>query len=286
MIELLTVSDIAFVALLGLIAGVLGGMLGVGGSVVMIPGLVWLLGREHGAEQHLYQAGAMIANVAVSVPAAMRHRQAGAMTPSVLVGMLPAALVCVLIGVGLSNLPIFSGADGSVWLGRCLAVFLIYVIYANTRKLLRSTATADPSTEMTPDPGSARLRPLTGGITVGGIMGSTAGLMGIGGGAIATPLQQTLLGLPLRNCIANSSLVICISATLGAISKNASLSLHATPALPLQWTDGLWLGLLLAPTAWAGGRLGASLTHRLPLRTIRIAFILLMVIAAWKMAAI
>ncbi|MEO1237618.1 MAG: TSUP family transporter, partial [Planctomycetota bacterium] len=135
----------AGVAVLGLVAGVLGGMLGVGGSVVMIPGLVVLLGRATGAEQHLYQASAMIANVAVSVPAALRHRRAGAIDPGVLRWMLPAAAGCVVVGVTLSNLPVFRGADGGVWLGRVLAVFLVYVVIVNVLKLRPRGTRVEPS---------------------------------------------------------------------------------------------------------------------------------------------
>ena len=77
---------------LGLVAGTFGGMLGVGGSVIMIPGLTLALGPD----QHLYQAAAMVANVAVAWPAAARHRRAGAMVGPVMRWMLPAAVVAVL----------------------------------------------------------------------------------------------------------------------------------------------------------------------------------------------
>jgi uncharacterized membrane protein YfcA len=300
---------------LALAAGVLGGMLGVGGSTIIIPGLVFLLGRPTGAEQHLYQAAAMIANVAVSVPAALRHRRAGAINPEVLRWMLPAAVLCILLGVWLSNRPIFAGAEGGVWLGRVLAVFLVYVIIVNVRKLIRPASAspakvppggtqADASTGDLPE--RARVTPARG-LGVGAIMGTVAGLLGIGGGAVAVPLQQTLLRLPLRHCIANSSAIICVSAAIGAVYKNATLAppppppglapdlapgataaaaeqFPAAAALPIDWTTGLTLGLILAPAAWAGGRLGAALTHTLPLRAIRLAFVGLMVLAAWKMA--
>ena len=297
-----SLPELAAVGLLGLIAGTLGGLLGVGGSVVMIPGLVLLLGRTHGAEQHLYQAAAMVANVAVAVPAALRHRRAGAMVVGVVKWMLPAAVVCVVLGVWLSNLPVFAGRSGGIWLGRVLAVFLVYVIVVNVLKLRGGTRTglspAACGRSINTPAASGRAKPFddederstsaspTRSTLVGTIMGLTAGLMGIGGGAIATPLQQTLLRLPLRRCIANSSAVIACSAALGAIYKNASLHQHAVEGLPLDWRTGLTLGLLLAPTAWVGGRLGAGLTHRLPLRIVRLAFVTLMIVAAWRMAAI
>lgn len=296
MFDMYTAADLVCVALLGLFAGVQGGMLGVGGSVIMIPGLVVILGRPTGAEQHLYQAAAMIANIAVSVPAAMRHRKAGAMTPQALRWMLPAALVCVLLGVALSNLSIFSGRQGGIWLGRALAVFLLYVIYVNVMKLARpKPIAAAPASTSAPEAAGASAADADGtlayatpgrGLTIGVTMGTFAGLLGIGGGGIAVPMQQTLMKLPLRNCIANSSAVICVSAALGAFFKNYTLGQHSPPGMTMDWHQSLALGLMLAPTAWIGGRLGASLTHKLPLRYIRVFFIAIMCIAAWKLAAL
>lgn len=269
------------ILLLGLLAGALGGMLGVGGSVVMIPGLAILFSFNKSAEpnQHLFQASAMIVNVVVSVPAMLRHRKAGALVSDALVWMLPAALVFILVGVWVSNLPVFEGAAGGRWLGRLLAVFLVYVIVLNSLKLrTRTPAEQVDAKHVTP----AR------GLTVGAVMGTIAGLLGIGGGAIAVPLQQVLMKLPLRNCIGNSSAIICISAGVGAIYKNATLAQHTSiaGANPIDWHTSLLIAVLLAPTAWFGSRLGAGLTHRLPLRQVRVAFILLMAVAAWKMAAI
>ncbi len=263
----------AVVVVLGLIAGVLGGMLGVGGSVLMIPGLVWLFGqdRDPALGQHVYQAAAMIANVAVSVPAALRHRKAGTMRHEVLRWMLPAALGFVLLGVWMSNWPVFEGKTGGIWLGRLMGVFLFYVAYENVRKL-RSQPSANVE-----ELGAERIRP---GVCVGlgFVMGMFAGLLGIGGGALAVPLQQMLMRLPLRQCIANSSAVICVIAAVGAVYKNATLGLHH-----YDWHTSLWLALLLAPAAWIGGRFGANLTHRLPLRQVRMVFIALMLVSAWKM---
>lgn len=282
--DAVTLSEAMWIAVTGLAAGLLGGLLGVGGSVIMIPALTALLGPE----QHLYQAAAMAANVAVAIPAARRHHKAGVARMDVLRWMLPAAVLAVLLGVAASNL--FEGDTAERWLKRLFALLLLYVIAMNIRKLLagrrrsatRGTSTADPRSD--PDvaelasPGAARRSVST---AVGGVMGFVAGLLGIGGGAIAVPLQQVLLRLPLRSCIANSSIVIVFSAAIGAVFKIATLDQHG-----LAFGDALLLAGLLAPTALLGGRLGASLTHRLPLAWVRLAFIALMVAAAWKMSGL
>ncbi len=265
-IELYSLTNIAILAGIGFVAGVLGGLLGIGGSIIIIPLLTIAYGNPY---QHLYQAAAMIGNVAIAIPAALRHRKAQAMVPKVLKWMLPAAIVTVLIG------SFFSNFVPGVVLGRILAAFMIYVAAANVMKLMPKA-----KEESLHDARVTRTRSLT----VGGALGSFAGLLGIGGGAIATPLQQTLLKLPLKNCIANSTAIICLSSAVGAAYKNATLASVAGHGY--HWYDGLLLAACFIPTAIIGGRLGAALTHRLPIRQIRVAFILLMVAAAWKMAAI
>ncbi len=272
------------IVLLGLVAGILGGMLGVGGSTIMIPGLVLLFGQRPDWNQHLYQAAAMIVNVFVSVPAALRHHRAGEMSPRALKLIFPAAVIAVVGGVFLSNLSFFSvgaseaGATGSAsaegprLLGRIMAVFLLYVIVANLRQLFGRDSREGP------DPVAASLTPLRCG-TVGTGMGLLAGLLGIGGGSVAVPLQQVLLKLRLRSCIANSSALICVTALLGASYKNATL-----PTLGLPIARSLGIAGLLAPTALVGGYLGAKLTHRFPIRLVRACFVALMVVAAAKMA--
>ncbi len=266
---------IAAIAATGLVAGMLGGMLGVGGSVIMIPAMVLLFGQQQheGFNQHLYQAAAMLVNVAVVVPALYRHNRAGAVVFRALKWMLPAALVCVIFGVWLSNRPAFTGADGPVWLGRVMACFLVYVIGVNVRRLVsrKRERALGASSRIT----AAR------GAGTGAAMGAAAGLLGIGGGAIAVPLQQVLMHLPLRHAISNSCAIICITAVVGGIYKNATLATHG-----LAWTDSLMIAAMLAPTAILGGFVGGQLTHVLPLRLVRAAFVVLMTVAAWKMAGL
>jgi len=265
-----TLVNLICIAALGLIGGTLGGLLGVGGSTIFIPGLVWLLGQDKtpGLNQHLYMAAAMVVNVAVAIPATWRHHRAGSIRFDVLKWMLPGALVFIFIGVWLSNF-----FTDPVWLGRLLAVFLVYVIAVNIRKLFAAKSANEQIEAGAPKP-IAPVRPLT----VGVVMGTVAGLLGIGGGAVAVPLQQVLLKLPLRRCIGNSAAVICVTAGFGAVAKNLTLPPECS------WQAALTIAALLAPTAIVGGLTGARLTHVLPVPAVRVAFILLMIVAAWKMA--
>ncbi|MHC4836031.1 MAG: TSUP family transporter, partial [Planctomycetota bacterium] len=64
--------EIAILIILGVAMGIIGGMLGIGGAVFMIPALTLIFDEN----QHLYQAAAMICIFFVSGAAMIAHRKA------------------------------------------------------------------------------------------------------------------------------------------------------------------------------------------------------------------
>ena len=253
--------EIITLIIAGLAVGVLGGLLGIGGSIIMIP-ILTLLFRH---DQHLSQAAAMIVNVCVSAPAVVRHQRARAIEWTVVRRMLLAGLIFILIGVACSN-----RLDGRK-LMIVFGLFLIYVILVNTRKLFDNTD-GDDNRDAHHDWTRASL--------VGAAMGFVAGLLGVGGGIVAVPLLQRICRLPLRHCIAVSATVMCVTAPLGAIRKNMALVQLSDLQRPVLVS--LIIAACLAPTAIVGGFLGATLTHRLPLKAVRAALIILLTLASAK----
>ena len=252
--------EIIWLLVLGLAAGALGGMLGIGGSVIMIPVLTWLFGQ-----QHLSQAVAMIVNVCVSLPALLQHHRAKAVRWSVVGRMLPAGIAFILVGVEASN-----HMDGKV-LEKLFGAFLLYMVATNVYELVAGKAEPEPHEQRTD---WLRMS------AIGSATGFTAGLLGIGGGNIAVPLLQRFASLPLRQCIATTAAFMCVSASIGAVRKNLALS---TLNLGLSWQQSLAIAAFLAPTAVLGGLIGGRLTHALPLTWVRVAFILLLLWAGIDM---
>ncbi|MCE5185167.1 MAG: sulfite exporter TauE/SafE family protein [Planctomycetaceae bacterium] len=256
----------------GLGTGVFGGMLGVGGSVVMIPAMTLLYGEN----QHLYQAAAMICNFFVSAAAIIAHRKAEVFNPNVLKWMIPTAMLGTIGGVALSNIRLFQGHN-SYMLARVFGAFLIYVCIYNARRLYRSIfcndtlAASDYAAEKVP------LYAAPSGV----LTGLAAGLLGIGAGTVATPLQQLTLKLPLRNAMSNSAAIIVSISWLGAIYKNATLAQHG-----IMVKESLYLAALLMPGSIIGGYLGGRLMHILPRNIIRSLFIALCVLAAIKLLTV
>ena len=260
-----TIVELIILLVLGFSAGVLGGMLGVGGSIIMIPVLTLLLGKN----QQLSQAAAMIINACIAIAAVQRHQRVRAVRWDFWRRMIPAGFVFIVIGVTVSNIINHS------MLERLFGLFLVYVICINIRILL---GRGKPQVD-----GQCHAGWLSASI-IGSIMGFTAGLLGIGGGIIAVPLIQRLTKLPLRQCIATSAAVMCVTSIVGAATKNISLPTLAEDGvnLNLNYIDSLIIAACLIPTAILGGVIGAGFTHTLSLKWIRLTLILLLVAACAK----
>ena len=263
--ELTTLQIVALV-LTGLAAGSLGGLLGIGGSVIMIPAMSILFASGGRYDHHLAQAAAMCVNLIIALPAAREHARKGNVRKRLVMWMAPAALVCIVAGVLLSN-----AFDGRT-LARLFAVFLLYVVFNNILKIVRKTPDHQKDEARITAPRA---------LFCGGVMGSFAGLLGIGGGGIAVPLTHVVCRVPLRQAIGASSTVMCITAGVGAAVKLLTLHTHDQP-----WTKALLLALILAPSALLGAAVGARLTTVLPLTWVRVVFTIVIAIAALRLAGI
>lgn len=244
--------DVIFLCAIGVCAGSLGGLMGIGGSIIMLPAMALLFVGRDWAGQHLFQAAAMIVNVAIAIPSARQHLRKGAFRVGLFKRVMPATLIAIILGVLVSDmLPGYR-------LQQILAVFLAYVSVQMVVKAIRNAPESKPEQEKTTTP---RL------IAVGGVMGFAAGLLGIGGGVIATPLAAALCRVPIRNGIALSAMTMCVTSPVGATLKVAGAPQHGHAV----W-EPVVIALCLLPTAILGSHLGAKLTHVLPLRGLRIVF--------------
>jgi len=270
----LEIVDLIGLAIIGLFAGVIGGMLGVGGSIVMIPAMTEVFGPN----QHLYQAAAMIVNFFVVVPAVYQHRRAKAITGATVARIVPLAIVGVVAGVGFSELPLFAG-EGEAYLRGLFGLFLLCVALTDLYRLFgKRRAQSNGSS----DPLSITLQKQRAGWRFAGAVaiptGLVAGLLGVGGGVVAVPLQRRLLGVPMRTAIANSATIIIATSSIGAIAKNYAYVTEHDHSL-----ESFVLAAVLIPTAVVGSLVGSRLTHRVPLRFVKIAFFLLLLLAATRL---
>lgn len=262
----LPLLTILLLAVTGLFAGALGGALGLGGSVIMIPVMALLIGKEHGGSQHLYQGAAMVVNIAVAIPAALKHRAKGRVRGDVVRWMLPAALLGIVLGVLSSNL--FESGD----LRRVFAAFLAVLTVIEGYALV-----GDVRGRHERERGLLRVTGARGGL-VGCVMGIAGGMLGIGGGAIAVPLARRVMGLALVEAIAASSVVMVATSMVGSALKVGTLGGHG-----VEWWRALVLAAVLAPGGVIGARYGAELTHLAPRWALRAVLVVVLVVTAWGM---
>jgi uncharacterized membrane protein YfcA len=263
-------ADIITFCVIGVFTGLLAGLLGVGGSIIMIPALTEVLGPK----QHLYQAAAMIVNFCVVVPATIQHWRAGAVMGAVVRRMVPMAVVAVGVGVLASEFRVFQG-QGQAYLIMLFGAFILYIAGDNVYQLAR-----DKDAHPAASPFDAVRDGWKAAWWAGVPTGFLAGLLGIGGGVVCVPIQNRLLGIPLRNAIANSATTIIALSLIGAIGKN-----YALDAYHEDYTLGqsLTLAAALMPTAVIGSLIGSALTHRLPPRMLRAVLMLFLFAASIRM---
>ncbi|MBX3377115.1 MAG: sulfite exporter TauE/SafE family protein [Phycisphaeraceae bacterium] len=265
-------DQIAVIALIGLLAGVLGGLAGIGGSVFIIPALhivfsSTLFGEPKDPQiHHLYMAAAMTVNVTVSVPAAIQHYREGAVRTLLLRILIPATAAATIGGVMLSNL--LSGEALRLLLALFLILYSIWNFSIIARPRRRSF-TGTGRVERTP---AHRLA------ACGAITGAIGGLLGLGGGLLLVPLLQLACNVRLKNAIATSSAVLCFTAAIGAALKLATLSQHG------ERIDHAFVYIVcMAPTAILGALWGAKLVHRLPIIAVRLVMTFIIFLAATKL---
>lgn len=259
-LQLVTIAGV------GLAGGVLGGLLGLGGSVFAIPMLTLLLGPN----MHLFQSAALMANVLVATAATLRHRGKGTIRTDLVPAMALAAGCAALLGVLVGN------QFKPLWMTGIFGLFLCYVAVLESLSLFRRQPdhSSPPAT-----PANRRLS-----VVIGLIGGFAAGLLGIGGGAIMVPMLRRLVKLPLRQAVASSAAAMIVACIVGAIAKFATVTDCLDPqGQPLSRDAVLLLAVMLAPSAMLGGSLGAALVYRLPLGFIRAILAGLLVFAGIRM---
>jgi len=255
--------------IVGLFVGLVGGMFGVGGGIILIPALNEVLGPN----QHLYQSTAMIVNLFVAVPAVYQHHCVRAVDMATVLRMVPLAVAAVVVGVAVSELGVFAG-EGEAYLRGLFGFFLFacaaYDIYRMGRKTGAAGVTAESSAAVHPSWLSLAAVALPTGFA--------SGLLGVGGGILAVPLQRRFLHTPIRTAIANSAAIIVATSLVGALAKNYAVMSDVESS-----REPLLLACVLIPTAVVGSLVGSRFTHRVPVQLVHGAFDLLLLLAAARL---
>jgi len=249
---------LATILMLGLLVGVLVGLLGIGGGVVLVPAMVYLLGYD----QHLAQGTSLfILLPPIGLGALRQYWKNGQVD-------LRAGIYCA-VGFLLGG---YAGGKIAVPMGSrdLRGIFGLFLILSSVL-LWRKTQSGKPTQPGSSWNESSTIRLVGIGVTAA-VCGVAAGMVGIGGGVLLVPLLGLLFGFP-QHLAQGTSLVALIPPT-GLLAF-----LAYAQAGYVNWQAGL----LLIPGVFLGGIVGGKLARRLHPQRMRQVFSgLMLILGAWQ----
>jgi uncharacterized membrane protein YfcA len=265
----------------GAVSGLLAGMLGIGGGIVVVPGLYLTL-RAHGVDLGCMPQVATATSLAAMIPTGIAASLANARRGSLDAQWLGRLAPGIALGASL----------GAVLAGRVHGTFisLVFVAYASffAWRMLRATRHGGVPAHAPQGRGEQRrVRDLAQRLpvcVVAGLIGIASATAGIGG-AISTVSYLSACSVDMRRAVAASSavtVVLALTATFanslqaphGAALGDATQQAHMVGSI--YWPAALIIGA----TALVCAPCGVACAHRMPVVLLKRVFALLTFAAA------
>jgi uncharacterized membrane protein YfcA len=251
---------------LGAVAGILAGLLGVGGGLVIVPMITYAFAAKGivGEHTHHLALGTSLATIVfTSVSSFMSHHRNGAVIWRIFAQIAPAIIVGTFLGSKVAaHIP-------TLWLKSFFVVFLLYVA---TQMLLNIKPKA-----------SREVPGFFGNSVAGGVIGVVSSLVGIGGGSLSVP-YMTWCNVPMHKAVGTSAAIgfpIAVSGALGYLLNGAGVPGRPDYTLGFIYLPAFF-GIACASVFTAP--YGARLAHRLPVPRLKKAFACLLYCMAAQMA--
>ena len=249
--------------LLGVVAGILAGLLGIGGGLVLVAALAWLLplfGVPQDAAMHAALASSLASIVLTAASSARAHARRGSVLWPTVAWMVPGLLLGAWLGSGLA----VALDDGVLrW------IVAVYCLVAAWQIGFGRTRAPADGTEVTA-PRGWRMSLAGGGI------GALSAVVGIGGGSMTVPLLGWRGVKPVRAVGTSSAcgVAIGLSSALGYAmhAPAGALPAHAIGYVYLPAAIGVALASVLS-APW-----GTRLAHRLSGEALRKVFALFLLL--------
>ncbi|MFN4088694.1 MAG: sulfite exporter TauE/SafE family protein [Alphaproteobacteria bacterium] len=256
----------AILALTGVVAGVLAGLLGVGGGIVIVPVLFQmfaLIDVPDAIRMHLSVGTSLTTIVATSAISTRAHNRRGAVDWA----LLRAWWVWILLGT-VAGTAVAGYVRSAVLIGVFAVVALLVALFMATTR---------------PD---FRLReglPRGVGRAVSGaVMGGLSAMMGIGGGTLGVPFMAAC-GYPVHRAVGTAAaigFIIAVPATLGFML--AGWGDEALPELSVGFVSILGV-VLITPLSTVAAPWGVRLAHAASPLTLRRLFAVFLLLTSARM---
>ncbi len=250
----------------GLFAGVLAGLLGVGGGIVIVPvlfHLFTLLGIDEAVRMHMAVGTSLGTIIPTSIRSLRAHHKKGAVDFDLLKRWALPMLLGVMAGTVLAAYvkgPVLTGVFASVAL-------LVAFNMAFGKEEWRLGETL-------PGRGGQSL--------IASVIGGISSMMGIGGGTFGVTVM-TLYGRPIHQAVATSAglgLLISVPGAIGFVLSG--MGVDARPPLSLGYVNLVGL-VLIVPATILAAPWGASLAHAVSRKTLARAFAFFLALTSLRM---
>ena len=251
---------------LGALAGFLAGLLGIGGGIVLVPGLLFIFSALGLASESLIHV-CVGTSLALIVPNGLMSSRAHWQKGAVDFSLVKPIGVGVLVGVVIGTL-IADRLEG-VQLQQVFSVVIV---------CLAAVMAINPARfhffkTMPPQPWPS---------IAGSFIGAISSLIGIGGATLSVPFMS-LCGVDMRRAIGSAAalgVVIAVPGTFGFILTG--LGEPGRPPFSIGYVNMLaWITIL--PSSLLAVRAGVWAAHKLPLEVMRRVFAGFLVLVALKM---
>lgn len=241
----------------GMVAGVMAGLLGVGGGIVIVPvlyHLFTLLGIDEAVRMHIAVGTSLATIVPTSIISSRSHYNKGSLNTALLKQLVPGVIIGVLIGTALT------GFISGMALTSVFAVVALIVAFNMTFKK---------------DGGylAERLPGRFGTGLIGTSIGALSAMMGIGGGTLSVPVLSAFK-TPMHTAVGTGAalgVVISIPATIGFLING--MGMEGRPPMSVGYINLIGFALIV-PVTMVVAPVGARLAHRINANLLRKLFAL------------
>ncbi len=250
----------------GAVAGVLAGLLGVGGGIVIVPVLyttLGFLGIDPDIQMHVAVGTSLATIIPTSISSSRAHNKRGAVDFDLIKAWAVAIVVGAVVGIVVA---------GQVKSPALTMVFAIVALIVALNML------GNPN-------GKAIWQALPKGILsqpIAAAIGGFSVLMGIGGGTLSVPIL-TLFNFPIHRAVGTAALfglLISLPGTIGFIYNGWGNEM--LPAGSLGYVNLIGFALI-SPVTMLFAPLGAKIAHSISKKALRVAFGIFLLVTSARM---
>lgn len=244
--------------LAGSVAGLCAGLFGVGGGLIVVPALVWILtayGLPLAIVPHVAVGTALATIIITSISSFTAHNKAGGVRWDIFRNLAKGLVLGSLFGAWVATL--IHGAYLQVIIG-------VFAVLMSVQMFMKKSAANDAK----PLP-SAMIQTVAG-VVIGG----ASAIFGIGGGSLTVP-YLTHAGLPMKQAVGTSAACGLPIAIAGAIG----FMVFGTLANDLEAVGHGLIGFvhlsaffMVSVMSFITAKIGAKFAHKLPAATLKKAF--------------